>query len=183
MTITILDGSPADSGARLPLILKNLSAGFEEEHSVHYFSLASMNLHFCTGCWSCWWKTPGLCAIKDDAAEIFKAVINSDFVVFASPLNAGFVSSELKKIMDRLIVLIHPYIEIRNKECHHRKRYDSYPQIGLIYEKETDTDDEDIEILQKIYERYALNFHSSLKYAVPADDITIKEIINETCGV
>ncbi|MBI9108042.1 MAG: flavodoxin family protein [Spirochaetales bacterium] len=183
MNITILDGSPSGSATKLPPLLGRLSAGIREKHSVNHFSLASMDLHFCTGCWSCWWKTPGLCAIKDDAEEIFRAVINSDLVIFVSPLKAGFTSSLLKKITDRLIVLLHPYIEIRNNECHHIKRYESYPDIGLIFEKSTDTDDEDLQIIRDIYERLALNFHSRLKYAMSIDDNTLEEILNETCSI
>jgi len=183
MTITILDGTPAGFSGQLSGLLKGLSAELEEKHSLNLFSLSSMKLHFCTGCWACWWKTPGQCAIKDDAGEIFRAVINSDLLIFASPLNAGFTSSLLKKITDRLIVLLHPYIEIRNKESHHKKRYGRYPEIGLIFEKEADTDDEDIEILRDIYGRFALNFHSRLKFAVPSEQISAEEIVDEACSV
>jgi len=183
MTITILDGTPAESAGNMSVELKKLSTELEKNHSVNHFALTSMDLHFCTGCWSCWWKTPGRCAIRDDGEKIFRSVINSDLVIFASPLTAGFVSCHLKKIMDRLIVLLHPYIEIRNNESHHCKRYDRYPEIGLLFEKEADTDDEDLEILRDIFERFALNFHSRLNWALPAEQFSIEEIINETCSV
>ena len=123
-----------------------------------------MNLKYCTGCWSCWWRTPGLCAINDDGEEIFRSVINSDFVIFASPLKAGFTSSELKKITDRLVSLLHPYIKVKDGEFHHRKRYESYPDFGVIVLPEEDTDDEDLRIVSDIYDRLALNFHATKKY-------------------
>ena len=142
-----------------------------------------MNLHYCTGCWSCWWKTPGRCAINDDAEKIIRSVINSDFVIFASPLIAGFTSSALKKITDRLIVLLHPYIELINGESHHRKRYNKYPDFGLILEKETDTDNEDLDIVNDIYERFALNFHCEKKYTRYIDHDKVEDIIYETCNI
>jgi len=142
-----------------------------------------MNLHYCTGCWSCWWKTPGKCSIKDDAEPIFKSVINSDFFIFASPLIAGFTSSLLKKITDRFIVLLHPYIELKNGENHHRKRYTKYPDFGLILKNESVTDHEDIEIISDIYDRLAINFHCKKKYLKCIDQVKPKDIVYETCGI
>jgi multimeric flavodoxin WrbA len=130
-----------------------------------------MNLHYCTGCWSCWWKTPGECAIKDDAEQIFRAVINSELIVFASPLIAGFTSAMLKKIQDRLIVLLHPYLQINNGESHHRRRYDKYPEFGVIIDKEGDTDEEDLKIVKDIYDRLAINFHSKQRFIKFVDEI------------
>jgi multimeric flavodoxin WrbA len=135
-----------------------------------------MNLHYCTGCWSCWWKTPGECAIKDDGEQIFRAVINSDFIIFASPLVTGFTSAILKKIQDRLIVLLHPYLEIINGESHHMKRYDKYPEFGVIIDKEEDTDDEDIKIIKDIYDRLAINFHSRQRFIKYVDNISTYDI-------
>jgi hypothetical protein len=74
--------------------------------------------------------------------------------------------------MDRLIVLLHPYIEIVNGECHHRKRYEKYPNLGLILEKEPDTDDEDIKLVKDIFDRLAINFHSKLVFVKMIDEVT-----------
>jgi hypothetical protein len=183
MKITILDGDLKQEKNVFSDYLEKLAEGFSLNHTVDIFQLNKMNLHYCTGCWTCWWKTPGRCAINDDAEAIFKSVINSDFVILASPLIAGFTSSVLKKITDRLIVLLHPYIEIRNGESHHCKRYDNYPNFGLVLEKEHDTDDEDIVIINDIYDRFALNFHCKIKYMKYIDHDKIEDIIYETCNI
>jgi len=183
MIVTILNGDMRQGESNFSVYTEKLAKEIQLNHAVHIFTLNNMNLHYCTGCWSCWWKTPGRCAINDDAEEIFKAVIKSDFVIFASPLTAGFTSSALKKITDRLIVLLHPYIELRNGENHHRKRYKKYPDIGLIIEKETVTDNEDLEIVNDIYDRFALNFHCKKKYLKCIDHDKIEDIIYETCNI
>lgn len=183
MNITILNGAINGGNNKFSLFLEKLSGKLNEKHTVKLFHLDKMNLHYCTGCWSCWWKTPGKCAIKDDAEQVFRSVINSGFFIFASPLIAGFTSSTLKKITDRLIVLLHPYIELKNGECHHQKRYDRYPDFGLILEKEKDTDEEDIGILKDIYDRFALNFHSQKKYIKFIEHDKIEDIIHETCNI
>ena len=181
MNITILNGSLKGRGKELNGFLDSLEEGFREaENNVDHFRLMEMDLHFCTGCWSCWWKTPGRCATSDDAEQIFRSVINADLLVFASPLIAGFTSSGLKMITDRLIVLLHPYILLKNGEYHHHKRYDHYPDFGLILEKEADTDDEDIEIVKNIYDRFSINFHNKLRFMKFTDTDRVEEIVNET---
>ncbi|MFW5785395.1 MAG: flavodoxin family protein [Chitinispirillaceae bacterium] len=183
MKITVLNGDIKQKKSNFSAFITDLTKKLQQDHSVDLFSLDEMNLHYCTGCWSCWWKTPGRCAISDDAEKIFASVINSDFLLFASPLYAGFTSSALKKITDRLIVLLHPYILIKNGECHHRKRYDTYPDFGVLLEKEKDTDEEDAEIIRNIYDRLAINFHSTNRYVEFTDEATPEEIVHETCHI
>lgn len=174
MTITILNGD--QSNGSFSNKIHSFTGELSEEHQVHLFNLSKMNLNYCTGCWSCWWKTPGECAHKDDGEQIFRAVINSNFLIFASPLVAGFTSSTLKKIQDRLIVLLHPYLQIINGESHHRKRYEQYPEFGVILEKEEDTDTEDLQIVKDIYDRIAINFHSKQRFTKFIDDINTEDI-------
>ncbi len=183
MEITILNGDMKQGKSDFSIYLEKLTERFKKNHSVDLYHLNKMNLHYCTGCFNCWWKTPGRCVINDDAEKIFRSVINSDFVIFASPLIVGFTSSSLKKITDRLIVLLHPYIKLKNAECHHLKRYDKYPDFGLILEKETDTDNEDLDIVKDIYDRFALNFHSKRKYMKFIDHDKIEDIVYETCNI
>lgn len=175
MKVLILNGNINDNS--FDTYIEKLSENLKANHEVEVYNLNSMNLHFCTGCWSCWWKTPGLCAIKDDAELIFKSFINTDFIIFASPLTAGFISSKLKLISERCVALLHPYIQIREGECHHRKRYGKYPEFGVVLKKEKDTDQEDIDIVKEIYDRYALNFHSKQKFLKVIDNTEIEEVV------
>ena len=183
MKITILNGEMSDSNGQFSEYINSLVRKFGDDHKVDLFKLDDMNLSFCMGCWTCWWKTPGICAIKDDAKDIMRSVINSDFFILASPLNAGFTSSILKKVTERLVILLHPYVELRNGESHHKKRYENYPDFGLIVQKEDDTDDEDLEIISDIYDRIAINFHCNKRYLKITDNDKIEDIIYETCNI
>jgi hypothetical protein len=165
MKITILNGNP-DAGnvvfdgylARLSNVLAS------DQHEVVVWELREMDIQYCTGCWGCWVKTPGECIAVDDSRDVCRAVINSDFVLFASPVIMGFYSALLKKTMDKLIPLLHPYIVVDQGEAHHLARYDRYPVLGLLLEKSGDTDDEDIEIISDVHSRTALNMKSRLSF-------------------
>ncbi|MEA3450923.1 MAG: NAD(P)H-dependent oxidoreductase [Bacteroidota bacterium] len=179
MKITILNGNMNSETEIFSVYLTNFSAELSKNHSVKHFQLKDMNIKQCLGCWNCWWKTPGKCTTKDDAGQILESIINSDLVIFASPVTAGFTSSVLKKISDRMVSLLHPYIKIREKECHHRKRYDKYPNFGVLLMNDEDTDFEDTTIIMNIYERFALNFHSNIKFLFQIEQNPIEDIIYE----
>jgi len=181
MKITILNGNPDPDNQKFDDYLNNLIKFLElSDNSVVDFKLREMKIRHCRGCFGCWVKTPGQCIYKDDSNDICREYINSDFILFASPLVMGFTSAVLKIAMDKLIPVLHPYIElVDNKECHHEKRYDKeYPFIGLLIEREDDTNSEDIEIVSDIYVRFAIDFKTSLSF-VKQTDIPVQEVSNE----
>ena len=109
MNILILDGNPAESRKTFNTYIKKLTADLaEEKHGVKTLTLRDMEIKFCTGCWSCWWgPTPGECVFKDDSHTVCREYINSDLVIFTSPVIMGFTSALLKKTQDKLIPLLH----------------------------------------------------------------------------
>ena len=133
-------------------------------HDARVVVLRDLKIGYFTGCFNCWIKTPGMCSIQDDAIDITRQYIASDHVILASPLIMGFVSSLLKSAMDRNICLVHPHLEDVDGEVHHKKRYDNYPRISYLLEKEATTDDEDIEIATDIFRRQAVNVWTSLGF-------------------
>jgi multimeric flavodoxin WrbA len=161
MKITIVDGSNETYSNKEFTVL--LAAGLiEAGHQVKLLKADKMKINYCQGCWSCWWKTPGECPQKDDMLQIYKSYLNSDLVVHFSPITMGFISSKLKTINDRTVPLVHPYIQIVNKECHHQKRYEKYPFFALIVDQQS-ADNEDLEITKDLYTRLAINLKSELK--------------------
>jgi multimeric flavodoxin WrbA len=163
MKILILDGNPTeideDYNKYLAKVTEHLTA---KGHTVKTMILRKMSIRFCTGCWSCWWATPGECVFKDESHAVCREYINSDFILFASPMIMGFISALTKKTQDKLIPLVHPYIEFVQGECHHLKRYDVYPKIGLLLGKTPGTEEEDVEITVDLFKRFALNLKSEL---------------------
>jgi multimeric flavodoxin WrbA len=140
--------------------------------------LRDLTLRYCVGCWGCWVKTPGECVNRDASLEMDRAIINADFVLWASPLKMGFPTELLKRALDKHLPLIHPYMEVDQGEAHHLKRYPRYPRLGLLLEKETSTDSRDLQIVTDIHCRTALNFKSRLEFSMttetPVDDVAIR---------
>lgn len=129
---------------------------------IDYFVLRDMKIHYCTGCWDCWLKTPGRCAIQDDQEQIISRVPHADKMLFISPIIVGYESALLKKFKDRMIPIVHPYIKIYKGEQHHYKRYKKIPYLEILLIKDENTTNEDVDLIHHTYQRIALNFSSSL---------------------
>ncbi len=165
MRILILNGNPTGTKGGLDQYIERLADEMSNAgHNVQVLILRDMTIKPCIGCFNCWVKTPGLCGIKDDAREVARNYIAADHVIFCSPLIMGFVSALLKNTMDRNLPLIHPHLEDLEGEVHHKKRYDKYPVISFLLEKESCTDDEDIDIATDIFGRQAINVRTTLGF-------------------
>ena len=165
--ITILNGNPNSDNSSFDGYLERLAAELvSQRQAVNHLVLRDMDLKYCIGCFDCWVKTPGLCVTDDDGRDVCRAYINSDFVLWASPVIMGFYSALLKKVTDKFIGLGHPYAEFVDGISRHRPRYERerYPRTGLLLEKGTTADEEDIAIISAIHERTSLNFKSTLSF-------------------
>ncbi len=176
MKILILDGNPFSENTAFPDYLSELKQKVNPGNQLEIVQLCALDLKSCTGCWNCWWKTPGHCAVKDDAENILKKVIESDLMIFASPVIAGFTSALLKMITDRFVILALPYIKMVQNESHHYMRYEKTPKLAVLLQKEELTDAEDIEIIGDIYDRIALNFSSKIEFVKCIDEHKAEEV-------
>lgn len=112
------------------------------------FDLNKTLVKDCSGCWTCWWKTPGKCAFRD-LDEFYHEYIQADKVVVFARVTKGFVSGKLKTLFDRMIPLYLPYVSYSTGESMHVPRYEKYPQIEFYYEGEFATPNG-----RKIFEDY-----------------------------
>lgn len=143
----------------------------------------------CLGCFGCWVKTPGVCIIDDAGRDIARAYMQSDMVVFVSPVTFGGYSYELKKAFDRLIPNLSPYFRRVSGEIHHKMRYKRYPSaliIGVLSEPDQEKED----IFKRLAKRNSLNYeHPAWAVGVfhqnqTEDEIRteIKSLVLETAG-
>lgn len=131
------------------------SAGWE----VSTWQLRDEKIAYCLGCFECWTKTPGICRIDDAGRSVAASVIQSDLLVYVTPITFGGYSSELKKAVDRSICLIMPFFQRIGGEVHHHARYARYPAllgVGILAEP----DPQQEQIFGQLIERNAINMHA-----------------------
>lgn len=116
----------------------------------------------CVGCFGCWVKTPGQCVIRDRYGDMGKLFAECEEVVLVSRCFYGGFSPFVKNILDRSIPYIHPYFVIKNKEMHHRPRYDRQIKISALFygpditEREKDT-------ARSLVDANAVNFDGTVR--------------------
>ncbi|MEW5920038.1 MAG: flavodoxin family protein [Bacillota bacterium] len=100
-------------------MLENFLEGMAPEYC-RIFYPHLMNIAYCRGCYTCWFKTPGICAIEDDMTEIRAEMDQADLIVLASPVYVDGLSAQTKVVLDRIISMLDPLITLDGKgHCRH----------------------------------------------------------------
>ena len=134
MKITVFNGSPkAEQGNTNVMVQAFLEGAKSAGAEVENIFLARQKIHPCTGCYTCWLKTPGKCVMPDDMATLLPKLQNSGLVVFATPLYVDNVTGIMKNFMDRIIPSADPYFEKdAGGECRHKVDPAKIPKIMVI---------------------------------------------------
>lgn len=132
MKALILNGSQENdiSGERVKTLLTSEMQinGWDVSHIL----LREQKIGNCAGDFFCWVRNPGICNVDDDNREIAEAIVQSDLVVYLTPVTFGGYSSALKRMVDHQIQNVSPFFSQVNGETHHEKRYNKYPDFLAI---------------------------------------------------
>lgn len=145
------------------LLIHDLTKDMEEEllpclkEDTKIFSKEMNNIHPCIGCFNCWMKTPGRCAIEDDYTEIPKYILQKNVYVTISTIRYGCYSPYIKNVIDRSIGFLLPFFRLVHGEIHHSIRYDKIPKLVYIAYG-NDISDEEKETFKNLVKGNAINF-------------------------
>ena len=185
--IVVFDGGPRNSKfSKTTLIVDNFIKGAENAGAkVEYFKLKNLNIHDCTGCYTCWTKTPGSCIFKDDMTLLREKFRSADLVVFASPLYFFNVTGIMKSFMDRLLPLMKPYMLLDEKG--YIKHPDRFPEKGeqgfVIFSAAGFPDiDHNFDALQSMYrlfDSHSENIHLMGEFFLTAAEVVVQPIYSQ----
>lgn len=123
MKILALNGSPRGKKGNTEVILKQFLKGCEKAGAeIETVYLKDKNIKHCSGCFSCWNKTPGICIYKDDMEALLVKVSEADIIVYATPLYYFTVTGIMKDFMDRMLPLNNGEIVKNGENYSHPKR-------------------------------------------------------------
>ena len=132
--IVVFDGGPRNTKfSKTTFMVKHFCRGAKSAGAeIDYIKLKDMKINPCTGCYTCWTKTPGECIFKDDMTDLRLKSRKADLVVFASPLYIFSVTGIMKNFLDRILPNMKPYMLIENGETKHPHRYPEDRQQGFV---------------------------------------------------
>ena len=171
--VTILNGMREHGSPSDVVHTALVSALIARNWHINPFVLKDKEIRSCLGCFGCWTQTPGRCVLPD-ADDITASVVQSDLVIYLTPVTFGGYSSELKKVVDHLIPNILPFFANVDGETHHKPRYRRYAKllvIGVTPERDATSE----AIFKELAERNAINMWSP---AWQANVLTHAQIAN-----
>lgn len=106
VNVLILHGSPRKDGSSDTLI-KHFVRGLNtiSRNQIKEFYANDLNIRPCQGCLTCAKLGNNTCAIEDDMQKIYSAFVDASIVVWATPMYWGYMTAQLKTILDRMEAL------------------------------------------------------------------------------
>ncbi len=104
--------SPRGGKGATELVLTSFLRGFVEGGgSAEVLNPYKMSIAPCKGCFTCWTRTPGRCAISDDMGAVLERLQAADVVVFATPVYHFSFSEGMKRVLERTMPLLDPMVQ------------------------------------------------------------------------
>ena len=113
--VLILSGSPRKGGNSDTLCDEFLRGAAEAGNQVEKIRVAEKKIGYCSACYYCR-DHGGVCAKKDDMAELLQKMIDADVIVLASPVYFYSICAQMKTVIDRSVAR---WTEIKNKEFYY----------------------------------------------------------------
>jgi multimeric flavodoxin WrbA/putative sterol carrier protein len=134
MKLLVFQGSPRPKGYTQMVLEKFLQGAASKGASSEVIFLAGKKVKPCIGCYSCWYKTPGVCIHKgDDVPEILEKMKCGDMEVYATPLYHYGMTAFMKLFMERTLPLMLPYlVENQDGGTTHPERYPGTRARGMV---------------------------------------------------
>ncbi len=165
MKALIVDGTSGDGSVIRKISEAARSLGID----TMILTVKEMSVKRCTGCFGCWVKTPGVCAINDDGRRLSQEWASSDIIVNVTPIFLGSYSPVLKRQWDRLIPNLLPYMKAFRGERHHPQRYQG--KKALISFGFSSGDSEEEQTFTKLVKRNGLNIQAKYVEVVISQDL------------
>lgn len=112
--VLILSGSPRKAGNSDLLCDEFMRGATEAGNEVEKIRVAEKKIDYCSACYYC--KDTGLCAKKDDMADILQKMIDADVIVLSSPVYFYSIDAQLKTVIDRTVAR---WTEVKDKEFYY----------------------------------------------------------------
>lgn len=113
--VLILAGSPRKNGNSAALCHEFARGAEEQGHRVETVFLRDKKIGCCLACYHCK-NSDGVCAIKDDMADILTQMHAADVIVMASPVYFYSIDAQMKALIDRTVA---QWLKIKNKSFYY----------------------------------------------------------------
>lgn len=104
MKVVAIYGSARKKGFSSLAVDAAVACCEERGAEVKRYHLVDMNIEQCRGCFAC--RRKEACVLKDDMTQLFQDIVESDFVIFSSPVYCFDISATFKLMFERLYPML-----------------------------------------------------------------------------
>jgi len=161
--VTTILGSPRQRGNTATVLGLFEQLLTQQGHEIDRINIVDYKVNGCLGCQACQEASQELaCRQRDDAVGIFKRMIASDAVIYATPLYTYGFTSQMKALIDREYCLVTGYGDRQYRSLLQGKRSALLVTCGGGIEENAD-------LIQKAFDREGQYQQWSIvgKYIVP----------------
>jgi multimeric flavodoxin WrbA len=120
MRVLAINGSPNAEKGNTALILGPFLDGMRRAGAeVEMVYSSRIKVSPCSADWSCLARTPGRCIHDDDMTDLYPSLRQADILVIGTPVYVSGMPSPLKSILDRMVALSQPFVELSQGHCFH----------------------------------------------------------------
>jgi multimeric flavodoxin WrbA len=166
MKTVILFGSPRKNGNTIQLARTMTDVLKKKGHSVRMLYLNDLNIRPCQGCYTC--LKNGSCEINDDMKDIRKYILESDTIVYATPIYWFGPSAQLKLVMDRSMAFM-------DNDYNSRVAGKKAVTLMTFADNNMDTCRPAIDMFKKSFDLLKLSYAGSVEVPGCTDGENIKE--------
>lgn len=113
--VLIISGSPRKGGNSDLLCDEFMKGAIEAGNEVEKIRVADKKIDYCSACYYCR-ESGGVCAKKDDMAEVLQKMIDADVIVLSSPVYFYSIDAQIKTLIDRTVAR---WTEVKGKEFYY----------------------------------------------------------------
>lgn len=166
MKTVVLFGSPRKDGNTRQLVNAFTDVIRARQQEVRVLYLNDMNIRPCQGCLSC--SESGICRINDDMRDIVKYLMESDLIVYATPVYWFGPSAQLKLAMDRCIAFF-------DKEYRSRVKGKKAVTLMCCADENLETCRPSLDMFAKTFEGLGLLYTGNVEAVGCADKGTVNK--------
>ncbi len=128
MKFLCINGSPRGRKSNTQVLVDAFLEGAAWEGASGETLFASeLSIKDCLGCFSCWNVTPGVCVHKDDMSGVLEKMWGVDVFIWATPLYHYGMTARLKRILERTLPVVKPWMIKDGEHFGHPSRYGGDP--------------------------------------------------------
>ncbi|OGD44564.1 hypothetical protein A3K69_03260 [Candidatus Bathyarchaeota archaeon RBG_16_57_9] len=123
MKLLAFNASPRKTRGATEVIMNRFIEGAREAGAQierHYVS--DLMIKGCTGCFSCWWNTPGKCVHNDDMDWVLPRMVDADIIYMGTPIYNYNIVHGLQRMREKTLPLAMPDMVIEGGETRHPSR-------------------------------------------------------------